>query len=59
MPKVFKPVENYEAEQAFKKERTVLLFDKDTNEIIYLNSCPNRNFVVEAFTQIKYLYYVI
>lgn len=59
MPKVMKPVPNYEAEQAFKKGKNILVLDQTTNELIYLNSCNNQNFIVSAFTRIEYLFYIV
>ena len=56
---VMKPVLNYEAEDAFKKGKNILIFDQSTKELIHLNACKNKSFSVEAFTRMEYLFYIV
>ena len=56
---IMKPVHSYEAEEAFKKGKNILIFDQATKEIIHLNACKNKNFLISAFTRPEYLYYII
>ena len=58
MPKTMKPVESYEAEQAFKEGKHILVLNLHTKEIIYLNSCKNQNYIVDMFTRSENLFYI-
>ena len=51
-----KPVENYEAECAYKANQPVFILDKTTGELIHLNKCTNKNSVLNVFTQPYYVY---
>lgn len=53
-----KPVENYEAEWAFKHNSQIFVLDITTNELIHLNKCKNKNFRLNVFTQPYYLFYI-
>ena len=53
-----KPVENYEAEAAFKNGKHIFVIDDSTKELIYLNAQTNKNFIVNIFSQPGYTYYI-
>ena len=53
-----KPVENYEAETAFKKGKTIYIVDKSTAELFILNDIKNPNFLSGAFLNWNYVYYI-
>lgn len=53
-----KPVESFEAELAFKDNKPVFVLDKDSKELIHLNRCANKNFILNVFTQPYYLFYI-
>ena len=53
-----KPVENYEAEVAFKQGKTIYIVDRSTAELFILNEIKNKNFLSGAFLNWNYVYYV-
>lgn len=53
-----KPVESYEAERAYKANKPVFVLDKTTGELIHINKCTNKNYILDIFTQPYYLYYI-
>ena len=53
-----KPIESFEAELEFKKGKPIFVFDITTKELIHLNKCKNRNFILNVFTQPYYLFYI-
>lgn len=53
-----KPVESFEAEAAFKKGKHIFVLDRQTRELIYLNECKNKNFLLNVFSQPNYLHYI-
>lgn len=53
-----KPVENYEAESAFKQGKMVYIVDRSTAELFILNKMSNPNFLSGAFLNGHYIYYI-
>ena len=53
-----KPVEGYEAERAFKEFKTVFVVDMQTKELIHLNRCTNKNYILNVFMQPGNLFYI-
>lgn len=53
-----KPIESFEAEQAFKEGKHIFVLDRYTRELIYLNECENKNFLLNVFSQPNYLHYL-
>lgn len=53
-----KPVENYEAETAFKQGKKVYILDRTTTELFVLNAMSNQSFLSGVFLDGRYIYYV-
>lgn len=53
-----KPVESFEAEIAYKEGKPVFILDKDTLELIHINKCKNKNYIINAFVQPYNLFYI-
>ena len=53
-----KPVENYEAERAYRSGKHVFVLDRVDGELIYLNKSGSVGFITDVFTKNHYLYYI-
>lgn len=52
-----RPIDNYEAERAFKEGKQVFVLNKATKELTDLSRVSVKSYIVEAFTRPENLFY--
>lgn len=55
--KTMKPIDNYEAERAFKEGKQIFVLNRATAELTDLTRVRNRSAIVEAFTRPENIFY--
>ena len=52
-----RPIDNYEAEKAYKDGKQIFVLNRITRELTDLSRVKNRSFIVEIFTRPENLFY--
>lgn len=52
-----KPIDNYEAERAYKEGKQIFVLNRMTAELTDLTRVMNRSAIVEAFTRPENIFY--